>query len=477
MVRRLSVAALTVALLFLLAMFAPFGSSSVPAFAADCTPADATYSSNGVTYQVLVFKNSSSCDWTVPDGITSVDVLVVGGGGAGGGLGGGGAGEFVEETAFAVSGTIAIVAGAGGPRSTSTDASNRNGSPSSFGSITASGGGGGGLGNGGDGAPGVGGASGGGAARGDGSPGASQDDGISTSFGNSGAEGWGLRNPTVGGAGGGAGAAALNATVAGGTFGESYVGAYPNDDAGVVSEGGDGKTTSIIPAALATTLSVGEVSGSDVYFAGGGGGGCGGTDTPSGCVNAALSGGLGGGGDGSNGAGTDYTGGGGAGANSKSAAGGAGGAGVVIVSFVLSVSSDDSASGSSNGSSNTGLSVREQGSPGIFLTVAAKPGSALAGSRVIFGSFAVKPGSPYVLTIGLHNATSAPRVLAQGFVSDGGHLEKEVYLPFLPDGNYLVVFSGTSTVDSPLRLANLVGVGENGLTNSVTPEALQPFVR
>lgn len=131
------------------------------AIAASCTPASDTYSDDGVNYQVLVFTNSSTCDWSVPEGVAEVDLLVIGGGGAGGGLGGGGAGEFVQRTSLAVSGVISVAVGAGGPAVGGSDATARNGSSSTFGSITAAGGGGGGLDNGGAGAAGATGASGG----------------------------------------------------------------------------------------------------------------------------------------------------------------------------------------------------------------------------------------------------------------------------------------------------------------------------
>ena len=75
---------------------------------------------------------------------------------------------------------------------------------------------------------------------------------------------------------------------------------------------------------MATTYGVGEVSGSDVYYAGGGGGqGVGGNGT----------GGLGGGGDQLNN-GTASTGGGGGGAQCGSNAGGhIGGTGVLIIKY------------------------------------------------------------------------------------------------------------------------------------------------
>lgn len=443
------------------------------ALAASCSPGSETYSLDGVNYQVLAFTSTDSCDWSVPAGVTEIDLLVVGGGGAGGGLGGGGAGEFVQHTSLAVSGVITVSVGSGGPAVGGSTASARNGGSSTFGSITAAGGGGGGLANGGDGAAGADGASGGGGARNDGFGGATQDDGDPDSFGNDGARGWGTRNPTIGGAGGGAGAAPVNAvaTVAvDNGYGTAYTGLYTDGDAGVVSLGGDGKASSIVTPSIATSLSIGDVSGSDVYFAGGGGGGCGVAAGGNGCANAAITGGLGGGGDGSGGPGDSATGGGGAGSSGINGAGGAGGSGVVIVRYVL-IDPEDSASSSRSSGDDT------SGTPGIFLSVQAPLGSPITGTTVACGAFSVKPNSPYVLTLDPRDGRFPPRVLAQGFVDTGGHLEREISLPFLAAGSYDLVFSGVAISGAELRLANVIVVAESGVTVSKTPENLQPVTR
>ena len=120
--------------------------------------------------------------WTVPEGVTSVEVLVVGGGGGGGRAGGGGGGGVVHKTSFSVSPGvgISVVIGAGGDGYTGgpsllhnygicistcdalslhkiasasllrttdnwADTGRLNGDDSGFGSITAKGGGGGGY--------------------------------------------------------------------------------------------------------------------------------------------------------------------------------------------------------------------------------------------------------------------------------------------------------------------------------------------
>jgi hypothetical protein len=51
------------------------------ALAAACTSTSTTID----TQTVVTFSAIQDCDWTVPNGVTSVRVLVVGGGGGGGG--------------------------------------------------------------------------------------------------------------------------------------------------------------------------------------------------------------------------------------------------------------------------------------------------------------------------------------------------------------------------------------------------------
>ena len=99
--------------------------------------------------------------------------------------------------------------------------------------------------------------------------------------------------------------------------------------AGTVPNGGVGLAVNILNATNAGTASVGEVSGSDVFYAGGGG---------AGANSSAGSGGTGGGADGTSSfalnSGTDGTGGGGgSGAVSGTFSGGDGGDGVVIIRY------------------------------------------------------------------------------------------------------------------------------------------------
>jgi len=126
---------------------------------------------------------------------------------------------------------------------------------------------------------------------------------------------------------GGAGIAPGNSAGGGGGAGEDGTDATGGIGRGA---GGDGRIVNIIPTATATSQSVGEVSGNDVYFGGGGGGGV--ATTP------VADGGLGGGAIGATGnqtapSGDPNTGGGGGGAEGSGGSPGAGGSGVVIVRY------------------------------------------------------------------------------------------------------------------------------------------------
>ena len=237
--------------------------------------------------------------WTCPAGVNKIEVLVVGGGAGGGssiyGSGGGGAGGVCYANSYAVTpGTnYAITVGGGGAGST-------NGSPSNFGPIIAQGGG----------TSSANGGSGGGG--GHSNPG--NQGGLGTQPANTiaGVVGYGNRggaheyvSPYPCGGGGGAGTA--------GVTGNAYLG-----------KPGDGGTG--IPF---------NITGTQVYYAGGGGG-----NQYNGNSYGMGQGGLGGGGNGVYGgtgtAGAANTGGGGGagGGNGSAAAGGAGGSGIVIIRYV-----------------------------------------------------------------------------------------------------------------------------------------------
>ena len=267
---------------------------------------------------------TSSGTFSVPTGVTTVDVLVVAGGAAGGthhGAGGGAGGLiYMPGVTVTPGGTVSVTVGCGGAQPNNYPAPDNPGGnfgaagqDSVFGTLTAKGGGGGG-GNvsqpGRAGRPG--GSGGGGAAPGGGSPASGGTATQPTQPGNSGAYGFG--NP------GGPDAGNSNASGGGGGAGAA------GDDGGPT--GGDGGVGKAYTIADGTT---------PVHYAGGGGGSyfqCG----------TAGQGGQGGGGQG--GAqnesnfpargGVANRGGGGGGADrgpGPSGAGGAGGKGVVIVSY------------------------------------------------------------------------------------------------------------------------------------------------
>jgi hypothetical protein len=255
----------------------------------------------------VAFTTPGADTWTVPAGVTSIQVLVVGGGGGGGYVGssgraggGGGAGGVVYDAAYAVTPTqeIPVFVGAGGAAST-------NGANSSFGTLTALGGGGGqGNANGLDG--GSGGGGGGTTNTGTGGSGL-QPASASGGFGNNGGTLYPSGTVASRGAGGGGGAGAVGSN-------------------GAFAQGGNGGVAKDYSAIFGTSYGV---SG---WFAGGGGGAPG---------NTAGSAGTGGGGGAGNGAGggtgngqsaiANTGSGGGGGVYSGSA--GTGGSGVVLIRY------------------------------------------------------------------------------------------------------------------------------------------------
>ena len=279
------------------------------------------YAQAGVTYRVVRFADTAAeQSWTVPSGVTSVDVLAVGGGGAGGaakyggaycGAGGGGAGAFVYREMLAVEPgqTFTVKVGRGGVASKT--AVPGDGEPSWVTNatanirLTAAGGGhGGGL------------ASGAGAAGGCGGGGYGDRvyGGLPNGFGTGTAGGTGAKvyksdgttlRGIVGGGGGGAGFAGYTAS--------GYNGC----------SGGDGLFC--------------RITGESVCYGGGGGGGAAQADNGN-TGNGGLGGGGKGGDEGAGAAGADgFGGGGGGGSSTKSTstvyAGGNGGSGVVIIRY------------------------------------------------------------------------------------------------------------------------------------------------
>ena len=273
---------------------------------------------------------TSSGTFSVPSGVSSVDVLVVAGGGGGGYEGGGGgAGGLIFRPGFSVTpgGTVSVTVGGGGAGSAGPAGQSDfgdNGQDSVFGTLTAKGGGFGGTKNhpqSTTGRHGNSGGSGGGAARDMTSPGGGAGQptppGESGTFGsgNAGGSATGSSTRSAGG-GGGAGAAGQDS-------GAPDSGSYP----GSVSKGGVGK---------AYTIGDGTTS---VFYAGGGGGGS--------FYSTEVPGGQGGGGSGGtpgysnpdavtiyggeNGTANRGGGGGGAGNSGSNSTAGTGGKGIVIV--------------------------------------------------------------------------------------------------------------------------------------------------
>jgi len=299
--------------------------TSVDAFASTCSPTTSTAGS----YNVLSFSSVGTCQWTIPDGITSIKLLIVAGGGGGGGdaAGGGGGGGVYESTSVNVTpNTIVSVlvgdGGVGGQCSTGNSSSCTTGNspvgianyiapgtgnPSSFSTTSVGGGGAGGIYNS---NPGGNGGSGGGGAYSGGSGG----NATATGSGFHGSNG-GAGNGSGGGGGGGAG-----------TSQTGGVGTSSNG-----GSGGNGWVSSI--------------TGSPLYYGGGGGGG--------GSGSTQSSGGFGGGGNGAmscsyafaNGSDTHQaqpgvanTGGGGGGAPVGCPGSGAkGGSGIVIVAYLINI--------------------------------------------------------------------------------------------------------------------------------------------
>jgi len=290
---------------------------------ATATDTDSNVTTNTRSFSITVkepvvqeFTSTGSGSFSVPTNVDIVDVLVVAGGGGGGWDrgGGGGAGGLIYRPAFPVTpgGSISYTVGAGGSAGVGPNPGNEQGGTgqdSTFGGLTSKGGGGGGYGPanpaGTDGGSGGGAAGTGGASTGT-QPQQPGDSGT-YGFGNAGAAG----TPSLEGTGGGgAGGAGFNTSSPAG------------------GDGGVGKQY--------------DISGTQVYYAGGGGGGN--RDTP---TNPEGAGGLGGGGNGG-GSGSSSIGqlgqdgttnrGGGAGGggnipNTTYANGGAGGSGIVIVKY------------------------------------------------------------------------------------------------------------------------------------------------
>ena len=268
---------------------------------------------------VTSFTTVGTTTWTVPAGITTLQVLVVGGGGGGGrgrGGGGGGGGAFVQNANLAVTPgqQISVTVGAGGAGGTSTVGATAGGQ-SAFGATTAAGGGGGGNFSGGAIAGGAGGSGGGGAGGSSGPAGTG-----SAGVGNNGGGGSnGAGGCYYGGGGGGAGGAGAGAISGCG---------------GGAGAGGAGRASTITGSSVIYAAGGG---GSTIGNAAGNGGssnrgGTGGGSIVNGNVaGPAVVGGAGVANSGSGGGGGGYTF--SSGTSYVDQNGGAGGSGVVIIRY------------------------------------------------------------------------------------------------------------------------------------------------
>jgi hypothetical protein len=211
---------------------------------------------------------STTISWTVPTGVTAVNVLVVGGGGAGGTRagGGGGAGGYLyfPNQTVTENQMISVTVGAGGIGVLANSAN--NGGDSRFGGLTIAmgGGGGGGAVTGGDTArSGKAGGSGGGAA-GNNAGNGSAAIGLGTS--GQGFNG-GLSSVLVAWPGGGGG-------------GSASVGTAPANNTAPAGKGGGGTLNSI--SGTSVCYATGGGAGTKVSYTAGAAGDCGGTASPNG---------------------------------------------------------------------------------------------------------------------------------------------------------------------------------------------------
>ena len=240
---------------------------------------------------VTTYTSVASGTFSVPSGISSVDVLLVAGGGSGGSAGGGGAGGLIYRPQFPVTpgGSVSYTVGDGGAglgtkQTPGPSQSNNSGNPgqnSIFGTLTALAGGGGGAYNGSQSPSGTaggrpGGSGGGGGAyhpqNGGGAGNQPSQPGDSGTYGFGNPGGFGTDPSSTFGSGGGGGAGAAGGPTNNSTW------------APVTRGGGDGGIGKAY-----------DISGTSYYYAGGGGGGC---QAPGGGTAGAGYGGQGGGGGG-----------------------------------------------------------------------------------------------------------------------------------------------------------------------------------
>lgn len=113
------------------------------------------------------------------------------------------------------------------------------------------------------------------------------------------------------------------------------------------------------------------------------------------------------------------------------------------------------------------------GNPGIFLTVANRPGQPLEGTELVFGSDRINPVGSYRLTLGPRGSSNGA-LLSSGALPENGSFESRVPLSGLTAGTHLIRFTVSQPDGTLLRLGNSVEIGADGRIVSITDEALQP---
>ena len=113
------------------------------------------------------------------------------------------------------------------------------------------------------------------------------------------------------------------------------------------------------------------------------------------------------------------------------------------------------------------------GNPGIFLTVANRPGQPLEGTELVFGSDRINPVGSYRLTLGTRGPSNGA-LLSSGALPENGSFESRVPLSGLKAGTHLIRFTVSQPDGTLLRLGNSVEIGADGRIVSITDEALQP---
>lgn len=422
--------------------FNPFNVTT--AFAAACAPSETTYSSGSTTYHVLKFTSTGSCEWTVPAGVSELDVLIVGGGGGGGGTGGrawsagGGAGggfkELVGVSVIALA-NIPIFVGAGGSggSGTSTAIVPTKGANSIF-NVTniAYGGGSGGH--------------------------ANPTTGSTTPS-----------LPTGSPGNGGGGAAAFGGT-AGALSGTGYFngGAGNGDSSVVTAQSGGGGGGANGAGADGTTTAGGDggvgkassITGSNVYYAGGGGGGKRST-------GSAGSGGSGvGGAGGVDAAGATVAlgsfggggGGGGAASGSTNGSGGNGGDGVVIVRYAVTVPDAPTAVTGTAGVQQVTVSwtapANDGGAAITSYTATASPGGATCtDSTTSCTVTGLTTGTAYTFTVIATNSQGSSSASTASAAVTPGKSNQTIAFTAIPDKTYGdAAFTATATSGSGLTV-------------------------